>query len=596
MRYDDRIIDQVQSAHDIVEVIGQYVKLKKSGRNYKGLCPFHGEKTPSFMVQPEKQIFHCFGCSAGGDVFGFVMKYENLSFPEAIRQLAERAGVELPKWEKKDDQSSRETDQLYDIYKIATDFYHEKFKTGADAKVAREYFLKRGYTMQIAEEFKIGWASDDWRQLFEFLSKKGFSESVLLKSSLVARSAKGTTYDTFRGRILFPIQNLQGKYVAFGGRILKDVEGAPKYLNSPENPVFQKRKELFGLSVSKKFIDRDTPKILVVEGYFDFLGLYNAGFKNVVATLGTALGDDHVRVLKRFADEAIVVYDGDKAGEAASLRGLEVFIEGGMNVRIARMPTGFDPDDFVKKNGNEAFQKILDEARDFFDYKMEILLARYNRLDSLGLMKITSDLLETFSKIENDVLLDRYLRRLASSLGVEENSLRNELNKLKKKTSDKAAAMAPRAAAQNPGTPAAKKTETSEETILLMLAMEDAHIRAFIFEHLHEQDFIDPAAREVFTKLLETERSGGSITWPQILNRLENEDLKQKIVSLASLDWNDQEKKQGLEDCFKTLYKKRSQKKLEELRRLIAKAEHEKDTGKVGDLMREYQEVWKQAL
>lgn len=593
MRYDDKIIDQVQSAHDIVEVIGQYVKLKKNGRNYKGLCPFHGEKTPSFMVQPEKQIFHCFGCSAGGDVFGFIMKHENLSFPEAIRQLADRAGIALPKWEKANDQASQETDQLYDIYRIAADFYHEKFKTGADAKAARDYFLKRGYTMQTAEEFKIGWASEDWQQVFEFLSKKGFSETILLKSSLVSRSAKGRTYDTFRGRILFPIQNLQGKFVAFGGRILKDVEGAPKYLNSPENPVFQKRKELFGLNVAKKFIDRDTPKILVVEGYFDFLGLYNAGFKNTVATLGTALGDDHVRVLKRFADEAIVVYDGDKAGEAASLRGLEVFIEGGMNVRIARMPAGFDPDDFVKKNGNEAFQKVLDEARDFFDYKMEILLTRYNRLDSLGLMKITSDFLETFSKIDNSVLLDRYLRRLASSLGVEENSLRSELDKLKKKTFDKPGSSA--LTVSKPAQPNTK-TETSEETILVLLTMEDVNIRAFVFEQLREADFLDPDAREAFSKLLEIERGGGSIVWPQILNRLENEDFKRKIVSLASLDWNDQEKKQGLEDCFKTLYKKRNQKKLEEIRRLIAKAEHEKDSAKVGDLMREYQELWKQTL
>lgn len=593
MRYDERMIDQVQSAHDIVEVISQYVKLKKNGRNYKGLCPFHGEKTPSFMVQPEKQIFHCFGCSAGGDVFGFIMKYENLSFPEAVRQLAERAGIELPKWEKASDDASRESDQLYDIYKIAADFYHEKFMKSPDAKEARDYFLKRGYTKEIAEEFKIGWASDDWRQLFEFLSKKGFSETVLLKSSLVARSAKGTTYDTFRGRILFPIQNLQGKFVAFGGRILKDVEGAPKYLNSPENPIFQKRKELFGLNLAKKFVDRETPKVLVVEGYFDFLGLYCAGFKNTVATLGTALGDDHVRVLKRFADEAIVVYDGDKAGEAASLRGLEIFIEGGMNVRIARMPAGFDPDDFVKKNGNQAFQKLLDEARDFFDYKMEILLARYNRLDSLGLMKITSDLLETFAKIENSVLLDRYLRRLASSLGVEENSLRTELEKMKRKSSERSVYAQPVTAIT---VPAIKKTETSEENILLFLTMEDANIRSFVFEQLQESDFLDPATSQTFSKLLEIERSGGKIIWPQILNRLENEELKRKIVSLASLDWNDQEKKQGLEDCFKTLYKKRNQKKLDEIRRLIAKAEHEKDSAKVGDLMKEYQDLWKQTM
>ncbi len=594
MRYDELSIDQVQSAHNIVDVISQYVKLKRAGRNYKGLCPFHGEKTPSFMVQPEKQIFHCFGCAAGGDVFGFVMKHENMSFPEAVRFLAEKAGIELPKWEsRKDETGAGETDKLYEIYKLATDFYHEKFK-GPSGKEAREYFLKRGYTMQIAEDFKIGWASENWRELLEFLGKKGFPDTLLLKSALINRSpTKGTLYDAFRGRLLFPIQNLHGKYVAFGGRILKDAEGQPKYLNSPENPIFQKRKELFGLHLAKKSIDRDNPRIQVVEGYFDFLGLYQAGFKNTVATLGTALGDEHVKVLKRFADEAIMVYDGDKAGEAASMRGLEIFLEGGLNVRIARMPSGFDPDDFVKKKGNDAFQKLLDEARDFFDYKLEILLGRYNRLDSMGLMKITGDFLETFSKIESPVLVDRYLKKLASSLGVEENSLRTELNKLKKKSTDRAPVA--EAAPAKPLEPV-KASQASEEVILILLALEDSRMRQIILEQLNESDFSEIPPRAAFQRILEMQSAGEPIVWPQILNRIENEQLKQKLVAVSSLEWNDNEKNQALDDCFKTLHKKRNHRRLEELRKLISKAEQERDTVRVGEFMKEYQVLWKQTL
>ena len=381
MRYDEKIIDEVRTANPIVEVIGQYVPLKRSGHNFKARCPFHQEKTPSFMVHPEKQIFHCFGCVAGGDVFGFLMRYENMSFPEALRRLAERAHIRLPEPVAKRGEGPTESEQLYEIYRLAEDYYRAKFLS-EEGRRARDYFHARGFKDEMAEEFKIGWASEAWQGLFEFLSKKGFSEPLLLKSGLIHRSAKGNLYDGFRGRLLFPIRNLQGKGVAFGGRIIAESDG-PKYLNSPENPVFHKRRELFGLNLAKKFIDRDRPRIFVVEGYLDFLRLYQEGFKTTVATLGTALTEEHVQVLKRFAEEAVVIYDGDKAGEAASLRGLEVFLEGGMSVKLVRMPVGFDPDDFVKKHGAPAFEKLLSEARDFFDYKFEVLRSRFDLRDSL---------------------------------------------------------------------------------------------------------------------------------------------------------------------------------------------------------------------
>lgn len=305
-----------------------------------------------------------------------------------------------------------------------------------------------------------------------------------------------------------------------------------------------------------------------------------------------------MQLLKRFAEEAIVVYDGDKAGEAASLRGLEIFLEGGMNVKIATMPPGFDPDDFVKQKGVEAFQKVLDEAQDFFDYKLQILLKRYNRLDSLGLMKITGDFMETFSKVQNPVLTDRYLRRLAASMGVDENSLRTELQKLKKKNEEKGAAVAERerkaAPALSPALPVS--TGSREEELLLFLTVEDQAIRSIAFEQLHETDFPDPAAREAFRVMLQMYQAGEKIEWPSIISRFTNEAFRQRFVAISSLDWADADKKRAFEDCLKVISRKKTNKRLEELRRLIARAEQEKNSVQLGQFMEEYQSLWKQRV
>lgn len=588
MRYDERIIDQVQTANDIVDVIGQVLPLKRSGRNLKANCPFHGEKTPSFMVNPEKQIYHCFGCGVGGSVFSFLMKYENLSFPEAVRQLAERANIPLPV-ESRGEKGAGDSEKIYEIYRLAVEYYRSQFLQSAQAKPARDYFFGRGYDAAFAEEFKIGWAPDGWRGLLEFLTKKGFPEPLLLKTGLVLKSPKGPVYDNFRARLLFPIFNLQGKPVAFGGRVIDD-KGSPKYLNSPENPVFQKRRELYGLYAAKKAIDRTTPRLIVVEGYFDFLRLYKAGFKAAVATLGTALTPDHVQVLKRFADEAIVVYDGDKAGEAASLRGLEVFLEGGMNVRIARLPTGFDPDDFVEKKGNEAFQKILDDARDFFDYKLEVLLGRFNKRESLGLMKITDDFLETFLKVQNPVLLDRYLKRLAASVGVEENSLRTELTKLKKKESGRRTPLLPEKKERAPGEPS-----LTEEPLLFSLAFEDAKLGEIFLNEFKETDFSDPALRELYVLFAEQYKPGRGVAFSQILNRIPNEALAQKLIAFASMEWTSESRERAFADCLRKISQAKLQKRLEELRRAIAKAEREGDQAHLADYTRQYQDLWRQS-
>lgn len=590
MRFPDNFIDQVQTASDIVEVISQVLPLKRAGRNYKAHCPFHQEKTASFMVHPEKQIFHCFGCGAGGNVFAFLMRHDNVAFPEVVKELAERAHIPIPQvsgQKSAADPASGEKEKLFEIYRAAADFYHGIYLDPKCGEPARQYFYKRGYAEETAREFKLGWALDGWRNLFEHLVKKGYSENLILRSGLVHRSPKGQCYDVFRGRFLFPISNLQGKVVAFGGRLLGEGEG-PKYLNSPENPIFQKRKELFGLHLAKKSIDRDRPRILIVEGYFDFLGLYAAGFKETVATLGTALSEDHIAILKRFAEEAIMVYDGDKAGEAASLRGLEIFLEGGMNVKIVRLPLGFDPDDFVRKYGAEAFRGLIETAQDIFDFKMDVLTKRFNRNDSLGLMKITQEAMETLARVRSPVLAERYLSQLGSRLGIHEQALRTELLKIKKKTADHTKPETP--------LPPVKSNLHQNEILILALAFDVSEFYTVLSEELVLEDFSDPACCRLYQILRTSRDNGEKLSWPQLLSRVEDDRVREKLTEISCVDWSSEAKEKAFRDCIDGLHQRKVKRRLEDLRREIDQAERSGDLVRLGRITQEYQALWRQKV
>ncbi len=600
MRFDDRIIDQVQAANDIVDVVSQVVPLKKSGRNFKGRCPFHEEKTPSFMVSSEKQIYHCFGCGAGGNVFGFLMQYENLSFPEVLRRLAERAHIRLPEKSEHRKEGQSEQEKIYEIYQFAADYYRELFWHPEQGKAARDYFVKRGFNLELAKEFQVGWAPDAWRGLFEHLSKKGMSEAFILKARLINRSDKGNVYDVFRGRLMFPIHNLQGKVVAFGGRLIAEAEG-PKYLNSPENPIFIKRRELFGLHNAKKFLNREFPRIIVSEGYLDLLRLFDQGFKASVATLGTSLTEEHVAVLKRFVEEAVVVYDGDKAGEAASLRGLEVFLEGGLNVKLVRLPDGFDPDDFLLKKGAAEFQKLLDGAQDFFDYKIDVLLRKYNRLEAAGLIKITNESLETLVKVRNPVLLDRYFRKLAGILGVEVSSLRQEWQRInaQQERSDSTfrnSSLPPAGASQTMNKPRSAVTGKLEadESLILALLVEDSKSREEVMKELSEEDFSQGTTKSLYREFILLQQSEAPWAWPQVLNRVEDAELKKRLIGWTAVEWNSEDRHKALMDCLGSLKKKRLQKRLDNLQSEIARAEARGDQNLVLTYTTEYQTLLQQ--
>ncbi|HOW59876.1 MAG TPA: DNA primase [Candidatus Omnitrophota bacterium] len=582
-RYDENVVEKVASANDIVEIISQFIPLKRSGRNLKACCPFHQEKTPSFMVQPEKQLYHCFGCGAGGDVFSFLMRYENLTFPEALKALADRANIALPERRGFKEESSGLKEKLYDVCQVASNFYHELLLKDIGAP-ARAYLAKRKISEEIIGEFKLGWTPMEWRTLFDYLTKKGYSENLLKQAALIQQSSKGNYYDTFRGRLMFPILNLQNKVIAFGGRLIAEADG-PKYLNSPETPIFSKRRELFGLNLAKKFIDREWPNLILVEGYMDFLALYQHGFKNAVATLGTALGEDHVHLMKRFVEEVIVVYDGDKAGEAAALRGLEILLEGGMQVKLVNLPEGEDPDDFLNRHGRDAFASLLKSSKDFFDYKLQLMLARYPRQDALGLSKICREMFETFLKIKNTVVLSEYFNRLARTLNVDENSLRTEYSYLNHKSGVSRERPKEVASGKQPFLPA------QEELMLIVLMAEVPPLCERACEEIQDTDLKTPALQAIFQHLREAYEQNKKLSFSILLNRIQDLKCREQLVAVMTSMDDTAEREKIFEDCIRQIKQKKITVRLEELRRLISKAESEGDVVQLQAHTQEYQSL-----
>ncbi len=583
----DQIVDQVQSLNDIVEIISSYVPLKRAGRNFKANCPFHQEKTPSFVVNPDKQIFHCFGCSVGGDVFSFLMKHEQMTFPEALKHLADRANITLPENKTIPSKEKSQQERFYQIYSAALGFYQSNLKHPENGKIARAYLTKRGFGEKEIDSFQLGVALAEWRTLYEFLSKKGFLDQELIRSGIIQRSAQGKTYDLFRNRVMFPIFNVQGKVIAFGGRVMGDE--MPKYLNSPESPIFQKRKEMYALNLAKKAValSEEIRRILIVEGYLDCIRLHANDFTNSVATLGTSLTAEHVHILKRYADEAIVLFDGDKAGEQASLRGLDIFLEEGMSVKVLCLPKGFDPDDFIRAKGKEAMTELIQKSQDVFDFKLQVLLRKYNKSDSLGLLKITSEFLETFAKIQSPVLVDRYLKRLAVTLGVEENSLRTELQKLKSKQNQKAF-VDPR--------PAQKETPKSDppvEKLLMSLVFHyPPYFRTFK-ELFPNYVFVGDRIKEIVElcgRFLEDPNP--RITPSQLLNRIQNPQLKNYVSELLLMEWSTgEDRESAFQDVLKKFKAYDKERRLLTLRNQISQAEEAGDQDAILKYMKVYQNI-----
>ncbi len=390
----------VKDAADIVTVIGEHVQLKRSGANLKGVCPFHAEKTPSFMVQPERQTFHCFGCGEGGDVFSFVMKYHNLTFPEALQELAQRFNVTLPERSggSQDQEQAKKRQALLDANEQAASIYHRLLLDAPEAAAARGYLAKRGMPAELVTRFRLGYAPDRWDFLVKALPSVGLDPETALAAGLIVKKEHGGFYDRFRDRVLFPIVNLSGQTVGFGGRILGD--GQPKYLNSPESPVFEKGRILFGLYQNREAV-RQARRCLLVEGNFDLLALLAHGFSNAAAPLGTALTPAHIRTLKGYCDEAVLLFDGDAAGEKAAARAVPLFLSEQVTARVVLLPGNHDPDTFLNDYGAEALTKLLAEAQSLPEFFFATLVRRHG-LTVEGKSRIVSELAPVIGAIGDD--------------------------------------------------------------------------------------------------------------------------------------------------------------------------------------------------
>lgn len=422
MQVSEEILEKVKEENDIVEVISEVVKLKKTGRNFSGLCPFHNEKTPSFSVSQEKQIYKCFGCGESGNVITFVMKNKNLPFLDAVKHLADKANIILEE-NKNLSPINRKKEILYNINVEAARYFYSNLKLN---KKAKNYFLNRGISEETIRKFGLGYSNDSWNSLLFHLRKKGFKDEIILEAGLVLKSEKsGNNYDRFRNRVMFPVFDYKGRVIGFGGRVLDDSK--PKYLNSPETLVFQKGTNLYGLNFAIKSNLKER-YFIIVEGYMDLISLHQQGITNVVASLGTALTINQARLLKRYADKVIISYDADMAGQNATIRGLEILKDAGFDVRVLSIPRGKDPDEYIRTNGKESFMNLINKAEDLIDYRIRRSGEDINFNNSNDLVKYGRRVTEILAKV-NPIEKDIYIKKISENTGIREQALYDVLSK-----------------------------------------------------------------------------------------------------------------------------------------------------------------------
>ncbi|MBO6243426.1 MAG: DNA primase, partial [Clostridia bacterium] len=395
-RYSDEIIDEVRQTNDIVDIISQYVHLKRSGRNYFGLCPFHNEKSPSFSVSPDKQIFHCFGCGVGGNVFTFLTKIEGINFVEAVQMLAERSNVQLPALDNNRDEAKEILkSKVYKVNEFTSNFYHENLYK-PESKIAQEYIKRRKLTNQTLKAFKIGF-SGRFDELYKALKQQGFDDKEILESGLVNKNDRGQYIDRYRNRLMFPICDARGRTIGFGGRVLDDSK--PKYINTNENIVYSKSRNLFGLNVAKKGDIRK--RILIVEGYMDVISLYQRGITNVVAPLGTALTQQQGWLLRKNSEQIILSFDSDEAGLKAKLRALDILQDMGCDIRVLQMDGAKDPDEYIIKYGNARFNNLIEKSLSVIEFKVKVLKQQLNLENTNDKIKFLNEIAKLISKVEN---------------------------------------------------------------------------------------------------------------------------------------------------------------------------------------------------
>ena len=524
MAFPESFLQELAERNDIVDVVGSYVRLtKKSGSNLFGLCPFHSEKTPSFSVSPDKQIYHCFGCGKGGSVISFIMEIENLSFPEAVAFLANRAGMQLP--EQADDPGAKKRQRLLALNRDAARFFHAQLKTPA-GQIARDYLARRQLTAQTVTRFGLGFAPDTWDSLVRAMKALGYSEQELFDGGLVRHGKSGGVYDTFRNRLMFPVIDVRGNVIGFSGRILGD--GEPKYMNSPETLVFNKSRNLFALNLAKK---SKSGYIILSEGNIDVVSLHQAGFDSAVASLGTSLTPEQARLLSRYTNEVIIAYDNDGAGIKASQRAIGILEKLDMKVKVLRVTGAKDPDEFIKTKGPDAFRNLLDGSENQIDYRLHAVTSKYDLTvdeQKVEFLKEASDLV---ARLPGAVERQVYSMRIASMAGVAENVVASEVERLRKRLMNRAARSDARQIAKPSSVVANSvsmkysnpESAAAEEGLIRVLYLEPEI--ASLVALPGKEEFSSPELAQIYSSLLEKIRRGGALSIETLSDALSSDEM-----------------------------------------------------------------------
>lgn len=541
--YPQDLIDRIREAADIVDVISSYIPLKKSGANFTGLCPFHTEKSPSFNVNPARQIWHCFGCGEGGNVITFVMKHENMGFPDALALLAARAGIPLPREKEGEDNS-----YIYNINKEAAEFYQRQLKN-APAFVG-QYIKKRALAAETIEKFRIGYAPDAWDALYRHLVDRKITPKEIDKAGLTKLSSAGNPIDRFRNRLIFPILDEHNRVIAFGGRALADDEKGPKYLNSPETPVYNKSRVLYALNFAAAKA-RAANRIMIVEGYMDAIALHQAGFENVVATSGTAFTAQQCRALKRYTPNLVMIFDGDEAGRRAAARATEVAAELEIRPSVAMLPGGVDPDDLIKQGGPAAFEDILKNARPYMTYLIEQACRKFDIATPEGKADAIRSLLPELSRIADPIKRATYVELLAERTGIPAGSISGQIRSTTPRHPQPQVRPAPRPGVSAPPAPRRVRPASPMEKWVVQIILDSPEMLDGPLASLKEEDLETPQYRRMLEHFRTELGKKGNITTGELIESCPDPELKGNMRALLmETSNNDEERKAQIINDF----------------------------------------------
>ncbi len=546
MRYSEEIIEEVRSRTDIVDLIGGYVKLQRKGSSYFGLCPFHNEKSPSFSVSPGKQMYYCFGCGAGGNVFTFLMEYENYSFQEALKLLAERAGVQLPEpvYSKEAREQADKKALLLEINKEAAKYFYVKLRSAAGER-ARKYLKDRGLKDETIRRFGLGYSDKFSNDLYRYLKQKNYRDEILMESGLFNMDEKRGIYDKFWNRVIYPIMDANSRVIGFGGRVLGDAK--PKYLNSPETMIFDKSRNLYGLHAARSSRRRN---LILCEGYMDVISMHQAGFTNAVASLGTALTSQQASLLKRYTDEVLVIYDSDEAGVKAALRAIPMLREAGLAARVVNLSPHKDPDEFIGAEGMEAFEERLEKGENSFLYEIRILQQKYDMGDPQGKSDFFHETAARLLKFEDEIERNSYVEAVARTYHIEGETLRKQINRLALKgagikTRDRPV----------PGTEGKREKEDGArkaQKLMLTWMTSYPEILPGLSRYITSRDFVTPFFRQV-AEMVEEQYREGEINPARIISHFEDGEQQSQAAALfhtrLTLD-NPEEQRKALKDVI----------------------------------------------